>query len=217
MAKPYQRYSYPQEVYLSIDLDFWARSPISKVEREWLFKVLARADSVRCYEKHDEALEHINSSEIAGRGVELWNIDTHSDLAGWDSSLKAPPERNEGTWSDHVKWPHARRFLWIHPDPSAGRLHGRGRCEGFGPNPFRTNHPIWPVRQHCTRPRSLTDLDLPGRLIGACVILSENWFENGPAQAAGRNTFFAAEESYSWEQIHRPFLWARQTNAEAKC
>ena len=188
MPAPYQSYSNPRGVYLSIDLDFWARKAMSPADQDWLWSMLRRAATVRCCRKHHQALDHINDPEIAADGRELWNLDTHSDLAGFNVHGNPPP-LNEGTWVDHVRWPRAGRFLWIHPDAAAGKPMGRGRCEGYFSNPFRTKHPIWPVRRHCTRPRQLASMDLPGRLIGACVILSLSWYENEQAKASARKIY----------------------------
>ena len=196
MPAPYQSYSNPEGVYLSIDLDFWATKTMSPADQDWLWSMLRRAAAVRCYRQHDQALNHINDPRIAADGRELWNLDTHSDLAGYDPSGK-PPRLNEGTWVDHVRWSRAERFLWIHPDTSAGRPLGRGRCEGYRPNPFRTKHPVWPVRRHCTRPRNLGSMDLPGRLIGACVILSPPWYETDNAKASASRIYKKIEQQFA--------------------
>ena len=196
MARLYQSYSSPEAVYLSVDLDFWARAAMSRNDQAWLFSMLKRAESVRCFKRHDQALAHVNSPEIAAKGRELWNLDTHSDLAGWDVS-NTPPALNEGTWVDHVKWPNAERFLWIHPDPQAAKARGRGRCEGSFQNPFRTRHPAWPARRHCTRPRRLQEVDLPSRLIGACVILSRPWYETSEAKAKAVQVFNKIKQQFT--------------------
>jgi hypothetical protein len=194
MARLYKSYSCPEGVYLSIDLDFWAKAAMNQADQTWLLSVLRRAASVRCFRRHDQALAHINSREMAAKGRELWNLDTHSDLAGW--GISNPPELNEGTWVDHVKWPQAERFLWIHPDPEAAKASGRGRCEGEYPNPFRTKHPVWPVRRHCTRPRRLQEMDLPSRLIGTCVILSPPWYETKETKAKAVQMFNQIKQQF---------------------
>lgn len=195
MRAPYQSYSQPQGVYLSIDLDFWALHPMPDSDRRWLWAMLRRAASVACFPRHDHALKHINSPKIADEGREIWNLDTHSDLVGFDVNGR-PPELNEGTWGDFIRWPKAERFLWIHPDVAAAKTNGRGRCEGHFPNPFRVCHPIWPVRRHCVRPRQLSDMDLPMRLVGACVILSKPWYETKAAQKDAQRVY---------QQVRREF------------
>jgi hypothetical protein len=161
---------------------------MSDPDRGWLWAMLRRADSVTCFQRHDQALKHVNSPEISAKGRELWHLDTHSDLAGFDVHGK-PPDLNEGTWLDHVLWPEAERLLWIHPDVAAAKTNGRGRCEGYFPNPFRARHPLWPIRRHCVRPRQLNDMDLPMRLVGACVILSKLWFETQEARRKAQQVY----------------------------
>ncbi len=110
-----------QDIFLSIDLDFWCRRSIQETKTffELMQKTLLPKNPIIWVEHHDEMLPHI----AILTGERIVNIDFHSDLTShqnWEEHLKNPKapnniELNCGTWGNHVPWPKKTEFWWVYP------------------------------------------------------------------------------------------------------
>ena len=183
--KPYEDPPSGKFLFISIDLDFWGDG---NVDEMFIKKVLDRSESVWFHVEHHYTLQEVNGPRIASQARYLWNIDWHSDLAGW-SREGISPTLNCGTWVDHVKWKCAESFLWIHPNGGCARYPcGSGRCDGMRGNAFRRKHPVWPSTLHYSV-QKVSRIQVPARILGCSVILSPGYYDD--SIAAGR-----AETSY---------------------
>ena len=109
-------------VYLSIDLDYWKNTRISKYPLEFLAKVMAlRVPKVLVLE-HDALL----TEPCRPKGFEkLINVDYHSDFANYKKNERR--YFNCGTWVD--EFPDIAEFEWRHPNQHTCFDKCEGRCE----------------------------------------------------------------------------------------
>jgi hypothetical protein len=100
-----------EEVFLSIDVDFWE----DPFEMARFVEPIVRNKriNVNAIMNHQQALQFVNKSNTNV----LINIDTHSDLTTQDCC-----ELNCGTWVSYVKWRKRGKYFWIrsHHDISTG-------------------------------------------------------------------------------------------------
>ena len=126
--------------------------------------MLRRADSVA---SSNATTKHWNTSTAPNRGRRPRDlgrrIRTPTSL-GLTSNGR-PPELNEGTSLDHVCWPNAERFLWIHPDVAAAKKTNDAAAVKATFQTRSGRHQFGPSAGivYCQE-RKLSNMDLPVRL-----------------------------------------------------
>jgi hypothetical protein len=127
-----------KSVYLSIDLDFWAKG---QVDAHFIRRVIHQvgANNFAAAVHHDSILPHIR--RYGPTCDVLINLDSHSDLGGvmivthenGDGDIRRL-ELHSGSWVDYVAWPRRRLFLWCYPANERYPTHQcseKGRCDDF--------------------------------------------------------------------------------------
>ena len=149
------------KTYLSIDLDFWNRRPLSECEKI-LTKVQSIADrkgiKIKIVEEHHDLIDDINKTNCQ----RVINIDYHSDIANLNVPDGYKLELNCGTWANFLKGHENKEYIWVHPA-------GMRLCDGYCHYPVTNRynpflHPEIAKWKSCTR-IAATQRDFPWDLL----------------------------------------------------
>ncbi len=135
-----------RNLYITIDLSFWARTKVDLGFLHRLLEALPAADRIAAV-FHDSILPH--TRRYADECTRLVNLDCRSDLAGcenvqWESGevgnrlLPLHP----GSWADYVKLYEKAEFAWAYPYESCPE-----RCRTDAGDP---EEPFSELPQLCT-------------------------------------------------------------------
>jgi hypothetical protein len=150
-GRPVAGFPAKRNIYLTIDLDFWARR---RVDMDFLRGVIrcVGAANVAAAVEHDSILPH--ARRYGNDCTILPNLDAHSDLGG---KMPVAPkdvdgisderrlELHSGSWVDYVAWPVRKEFVWVYPDFVSRK---EGRCDAFSNHlPFSEIDCDWEQRR----------------------------------------------------------------------
>jgi len=116
------------DIYLSIDLDYWRYLTNPNESSFDLLNVLSSINiDTTVVNSHEKLLASVNNSKC----TTLINVDFHSDLADDNPEL----EFNEGTWVNFVKWQTIGNYIWMYPNhfQCVENQGGLCHCENFDP------------------------------------------------------------------------------------
>lgn len=151
-----------QNVYLSIDLDYWGQLEHTTDVKHFFKRVfkLGLPLTVACYHHHlvNDINDHIHLKRVL-------NVDFHSDI----SEQRSNETLREGNWANFVQNRHNMTFEWRYPSK---RYLGQGYCHS-DQNPFEKKCTSW---SQVIKKQGL--VCIPWSKIGAIgVCLSPGWLE----------------------------------------